>query len=173
MERIVRQLLDFSGHRPTEQRLVRVGKVVTRVCHSLEDFAETHGVKLSSQVERRDAAMPLDVTGLEQAIGNLVRNAIQAAPGGKVLVRTQIDGGAYRVSVEDNGGGVPHRIRGRIFEPFFTTKAVGQGTGLGLALAHRAIQDMGGTIDVMSSESGGARFEIVLPRERPSAQEAG
>jgi signal transduction histidine kinase len=117
--------------------------------------------------------MLLDIAGLEQALGNLVQNAIQAAPADNVLVRTQSDAGSYRIFVEDNGAGVPQEIRRRIFEPFFTTKSVGQGTGLGLALAHRAVQNMGGTIDVMSSDSGGARFEIVLPQERSSAQEAG
>jgi len=173
MERIVRQLLDFSSRRPTKQRLAKVGEVVTRVCRTFDNFAETRGVKLSTQVEGQDVVMPLDIAGLEQALGNLVQNAIQAAPADNVLVRTQSDAGSYRIFVEDNGAGVPQEIRRRIFEPFFTTKSVGQGTGLGLALAHRAVQDMGGTIDVMSSDSGGARFEIVLPQERSSAQEAG
>jgi len=102
---------------------------------------------------------------LERALTNLVRNGIQAAAGGEVVVCTCVDeeDGVYRVQVDDSGSGVAPEIRDRIFEPFFTTKPVGKGTGLGLALAYRAVQDMGGRIDVLSSDKGGARFEIRLP----------
>jgi signal transduction histidine kinase len=164
MEGIVRQLLDFGSNRAVQPRPVNVGEVVTRSCDALADFARTNGVLLTRQIEGQDIVMVLDATGLEQAVTNLIRNAVQAAPGGKVRVRTRVDSSSLRITVDDNGTGVPREIRGRVFEPFFTTKPVGEGTGLGLALAHHTVQDMGGTLDLAPSDLGGARFEIRLPR---------
>jgi signal transduction histidine kinase len=171
MERIVRQLLDFGSNRATQLRPVNVGEIVSRCCDTLADFAHTNGVLLMKQTESQDIVVILDAAGLEQAVTNLLRNGVQAAPGGKVRVQTRIVSGSVRISVDDDGTGVPQEIRGRIFEPFFTTKPVGEGTGLGLALAHRTVQDMGGVIDLTTSDLGGARFEIRLPQNTPAAAE--
>jgi two-component system NtrC family sensor kinase len=68
-----------------------------------------------------------------------------------------------RISVADNGPGIPAEIMDRVFDPFFSTKETGQGTGLGLAVSARLIEGMGGTIRVDSPEGGGACFSVVLP----------
>src|SRR5690606_22994723 len=114
------------------------------------------------------AELRCDPLALEQTLANLIRNAVQASGGGRVRVRARDAEDGVVLQVDDDGPGVPEEIRGRIFEPFFTTKPVGQGTGLGLALAHRAVRDLGGTIEVGSSDLGGARFEIRLPRRNAS-----
>ena len=71
-----------------------------------------------------------------------------------------------RISVADNGPGIPPEIMDRVFDPFFSTKETGQGTGLGLAVSARLIEGMGGTISVDSPESGGACFSVLLPAAR-------
>jgi len=76
-----------------------------------------------------------------------------------------------RISVLDNGPGIPQEILDRVFDPFFSTKETGQGTGLGLAVSARLIEAMGGTIAVDSSDDGGACFSIVLPTARPEREE--
>jgi signal transduction histidine kinase len=76
-----------------------------------------------------------------------------------------------RISVLDNGPGIPQEILDRVFDPFFSTKETGQGTGLGLAVSARLIEAMGGTITVNSAEEGGACFSIVLPAARPEREE--
>ena len=68
-----------------------------------------------------------------------------------------------RLTVADNGPGVPPAIRSRIFEPFFTTKPVGMGTGIGLSVCHGVVTAHGGTITVDDAPGGGAVFEIRLP----------
>lgn len=68
-----------------------------------------------------------------------------------------------RISVTDNGPGIPPEIIDRVFDPFFSTKETGQGTGLGLAVSARLIEGMGGTIRVDSPEGGGACFSVLLP----------
>jgi signal transduction histidine kinase len=120
----------------------------------------------------------VDPSQVQQALTNLVVNAIQAtARGGHVWIR--IDGqelpggpaagqrsGAYAVlAVEDDGEGIPVDRLPAIFDPFFTTKAVGEGTGLGLAVAHGIVQEHGGWIDVRSEPGRGSCFRIWLPRE--------
>jgi C4-dicarboxylate-specific signal transduction histidine kinase len=73
------------------------------------------------------------------------------------------EGGAVRVSVSDDGPGVAKDVAELIFEPFFTTRPVGEGTGLGLYLARRIVQEAGGNLTYSPREGGGAVFGIDLP----------
>jgi signal transduction histidine kinase len=100
---------------------------------------------------------------LEQVVANLVQNALDATTGQHkrhVLVRVYSASGEARISVRDNGPGVPAALRQRIFEPFFTTKGE-RGTGLGLVLVRHAVSRMGGTLSLGPSERG-AVFRIRL-----------
>jgi len=100
---------------------------------------------------------------LEQVVANLVQNALDATQGQDkrhVLVRVYSSSGEARISVRDNGPGVPAALRQRIFEPFFTTKGE-RGTGLGLVLVRHAVSRMGGTLSLGPSERG-AVFRVRL-----------
>jgi len=100
---------------------------------------------------------------LEQVVVNLVQNALDATQGQErrhVLVRVYSASGEGRISVRDNGPGVPASLRQRIFEPFFTTKGE-RGTGLGLVLVRHAVSRMGGTLSLGPSERG-AVFRVRL-----------
>ncbi len=105
---------------------------------------------------------------LNQVWTNLLDNAVYAAPEGSTLtVRTRLDthGNAACVEVIDHGPGILEEVQHRIFEPFFTTKGVGEGTGLGLDIAHRIVTKRHlGTLRV-SSKPGETRFEVRLPLE--------
>jgi two-component system sensor histidine kinase PilS (NtrC family) len=111
---------------------------------------------------------------LRQAFSNLVRNAIEACgdSGPEVVIDGRVEGANLRVSVDDNGTGIPPGARERVFRPFFTTK--GRGTGLGLALVQKIVVTHNGRIHVGTARSGGASFQIVLPIasrfERQAAQ---
>ena len=100
---------------------------------------------------------------LEQVIVNLVQNAVDATlgtPNPRILVRVYRAALEARISVRDNGPGVPLALRQRIFEPFFTTKGE-RGTGLGLVLAHHAVGRMGGAV-TLGPKQAGAVFRIRL-----------
>jgi signal transduction histidine kinase len=97
----------------------------------------------------------------------LIDNATDAATT-RVTVRTMVENGAVVVEVADDGPGVPAELRDRIWEPFFTTKAVGQGTGLGLDIARRLIEQHGGEL-TLSSVPGNTRFRARLPAADPRA----
>lgn len=115
-----------------------------------------------------------DETGLGQVALNLIENAPQSIEDrpegeGKILVAVDAKDGAARLTVEDNGRGVPRELRSRIFEPFFTTKGVGRGTGLGLSICARIVAEHGGAIEVEDPAGGGARFVVTLPSIRDGA----
>jgi two-component system NtrC family sensor kinase len=101
---------------------------------------------------------------LNQVFLNLFTNAAQAMEGqGRLYIKTWHADGAVRISVTDNGKGIPEDVLTRIFDPFFTTKPVGEGTGLGLAITHQIIQQHGGDIRVESRVGEGTSFHITLP----------
>ncbi|MBL9003779.1 MAG: response regulator [Myxococcales bacterium] len=108
---------------------------------------------------------------LNQVFLNLLDNAMRASPsGGNIYLSLSDTGrGTIRLTVGDDGPGVPPESRERIFDPFFTTRAPGEGTGLGLYLSRQIIEAHGGALRVGSSESGGAEFTVELPL--PSADE--
>ncbi|WP_438016320.1 HAMP domain-containing sensor histidine kinase [Sorangium sp. So ce315] len=116
------------------------------------------------------ARVALDSDRLFQVVFNLCLNAIEAQEGGgelvvRVLPERDGPAGARAVcfDVEDAGPGVRTEDAGQIFEPFFTTKANRGGSGLGLAIVHGIVQEAGGSVEVASSSTGGARFRVTLP----------
>jgi signal transduction histidine kinase len=121
---------------------------------------------VSVEITRPEA--PFTVLGdgvlLEWSLEVLVKNAVDALAGrgGRILIATEArSGGGARITVSDDGPGIPRDLRGRIFEPGFTTK--GSGWGIGLSLARRIVEENhGGTLRLASSDRG-ASFEIILP----------
>lgn len=103
-----------------------------------------------------------------QVFVNIVANAEQAIKGnGTIHIRTFAAGGFVCVEVKDSGTGIPPEHLSKIFEPFFTTKTVGQGTGLGLSLAHSIIEKHRGSISVASDPGEGATFTVKIPAGLP------
>ena len=104
---------------------------------------------------------------LNQAVLNILTNAIQASPsGGTVELATHLVGDEVTIAVSDEGPGVAQDIAARIFDPFFTTRPVGEGTGLGLSIAHTIVSAHGGRITLGAAAGGGAVFTIHLPLDR-------
>jgi signal transduction histidine kinase len=118
---------------------------------------------------------------LQQAITNLVLNAIQASePGQEVTIDaelTQVKQGKSQnefvvFRVTDRGPGIPKDRRERIFEPFYTTKPPGEGTGLGLSVVREIAQEHGGSVEVSSEPGEGATFKLYLPRDAADASQS-
>ncbi|BDG08813.1 ATP-binding protein [Anaeromyxobacter paludicola] len=117
---------------------------------------------------RGDGVVECVAEEFNQVLTNLVQNAIEAAPeaGGRVVVRGDGDPASLRLSVKDNGPGVSAEARARLFTPFFTTKGPGRGTGLGLTIARRVVQSLGGSLQLVSPPGEGAEFVVTVPRQR-------
>jgi two-component system sensor histidine kinase PilS (NtrC family) len=160
---LIGDLLDYTNPRPKQvvdfDLAVLVDEVL-QVAKGDQVFAE---VELASDVER-PLAVHADPAKLRQVLWNLVRNAAEAAAeGGKHVTITakKLSGGA-RITVADDGPGIPESVMGRIFDPFFTTKP--KGNGLGLATSHSVIAEHGGRIDVESAVGKGTKMVVSLPR---------
>ncbi|HEV3219285.1 MAG TPA: ATP-binding protein [Candidatus Acidoferrales bacterium] len=136
-----------------------------------DDVHEAHpGVNIS--VEGDFAELSGDEALLRQALLNLVKNAAEAAAeqqfGGRITVHGSLETGAggstQRISITDNGRGIPADSLPKVFVPFYTTKP--QGTGLGLAIVQKIIVQHGGTVEARNLSEGGAEFIVWLPTRR-------
>ena len=110
---------------------------------------------------------------LNQVVMNLLLNAADAlgGAGGRITLRTGVEGLQVRLEVEDNGCGIAPEALPRIFDPFFTTKPVGQGTGLGLSLSYGIVQRHNGHIEVQSAVGRGTTVRVLLPLRQPGRAE--
>jgi signal transduction histidine kinase len=99
-----------------------------------------------------------------QVFLHLIQNAVtHAGSNPRLTLASCFDGERIRISIADNGPGVPAALRSQIFEPFFTTLPVGSGTGMGLAVVYEAVLQIGGTVAVADAPGGGAEFIITIP----------
>jgi two-component system sensor histidine kinase RegB len=122
--------------------------------------------QLAIEAKAQRARARLPVRAFEQAIANLLDNAAEATEGQKgrsVRVSLSRSGDELRLTVADNGVGVPEPLLRRIGEPFFTTKEPGRGTGLGLYLARHVVEREGGEMRVESDEGTGTRITLAVP----------
>ena len=154
LEQLVDELLTFARTGRLDVREVRPDAWVRDVVAPL-------GPRVAVEVEGPPARWSLDAKRLGEALANVVRNALEAAPEGVVTVRVASEEGALVVEVRDRGPGIAPGEEEAIFEPFHTRKV--RGTGLGLAIARRAAALHGGTLTARNVPGGGAAFRFALP----------
>lgn len=135
------------------------------------------GVRVTHDLGRNPAWVEMDALSLRRVVENIVANAVAAvtavgAGGGEVRVSVDADPSdgqpRHRLTISDDGAGVPAEARGRVFEPFFTTRA--DGSGLGLAIARRLVRDVGGEILLESEEGRGTRVRVILKAAREASE---
>jgi two-component system sensor histidine kinase PilS (NtrC family) len=165
-ERLNKSISDFLRFvRPQEKRALEydVAGCLSETLDLLQNSPELH----ERHEIRREIAPPSftlvgDADQIRQVFWNLARNAVQAMPHGGVLtVRAAIDDDAYRITFADNGRGMSSADMGRLFQPFRTNFPTG--TGLGMAISYRIVQEHGGKIDVTSNEGTGSAITVSLP----------
>ncbi len=184
VNRVMEALLDLGRPLAVSFRPVNLHALLERVCLLAEPAARARGVQI---LRRYDPSLPplwADEDRLVQVFQNLVQNAIEAMPGGGRLTLTtrlsrdpvyaKVDLGAgprplVEVLVTDEGEGIPEALRDRIFDPFVTTKP--RGLGLGLALAHRIVEEHRGALRVSSTVGKGTTFACYLPTAAGGAGE--
>lgn len=175
---LVDRILAFSRSGMGDRIPVHVERVVSEGLNLLSASLPA-GVRIERRLAAANVAVTGDPTQVHQVLMNLATNAIQAMNSGGVLhvsldpVRLDdpisvttgsLSAGRYLVLVvTDTGGGIAPEIVDRIFDPFFTTKEVGVGTGLGLSLVHGIVAELGGGIEVTTSDGQGSRFSVYLP----------
>ena len=161
---IIRGVLDFSRQAPPRREHFAVAPWLADCAGAVADAARQRGVVLRVDDAAPGAACSGDRGQLQQALVNLLLNAVQASPeGGAVELVARVDDGRLELRVADRGSGLPVAERERLFEPFFTTKPVGAGTGLGLAVALGLVEQHGGRLVLADRPGGGAEARLELP----------
>ncbi len=165
LNQIVTQFLEYARPAPLHPLPMNVGEVLDEVLLLLEHRALSPDLKIAREYDGTVTAR-VDPQQFRQAIWNLCINALEAMPAGGELrigagVVTQRKTRKLEVWVADTGTGIDPESLPHIFEPFFSTKP--EGSGIGLALVHRVIQDHGGDIEVRSEPGVGTTFTLRLP----------
>jgi len=164
VQKIVRQLLDFSQQHDPELTPTEVNAIIERVLTLTSYAFEGTRVRLHRELGHELPPLLADRHMLEQVLMNLILNAVQAIRGeGVVTVRSGHDGPWCTIEVEDTGSGIPPDVLPKIFDPFFTTKGQGEGTGLGLSVSLGIVERHGGEIAVKSQVGRGTTFIVRLP----------
>jgi signal transduction histidine kinase len=175
---IIDQILTFSRKRDRITKPFSIAEAIFDISPLLQ-ISLTDSVELVTEVSGEALVIVGNPIEVQQIIMNLCKNAAQAADGAavvninvghvnqssnRVLSHGDLTLGQYvRLTVCDNGCGIPEDVLPHIFEPFFTTKSSSGGTGLGLAAVHGNIVGMGGCVDVQSEMGKGTRFDVYFP----------
>lgn len=161
---IIRNLLVFSRQSPQRRVETQVESALAQAIALVEPRCAAAGVTLARQISAALPPIQADPSQLQQVFLNLLVNAVQAMPsGGDLRISAQREGGTIRVEVQDTGAGIAPEDLDQVFLPFFTTKDVGEGTGLGLSVAHGIVTAHDGSLTVTSEPGSGTRFRVELP----------
>ncbi len=152
------ELLDYARVRPAEPKPLNLETLINQVLLG-EEIPDA--IAIARDVSPSLMVMA-DADQTRVALRNLVRNAVEAMPGGGTLrFAARVAGPQVVVSITDTGAGIPKEVRERLFDPLVTTKSLG--LGLGLSTARSLVENQGGTLKLLEPDSGGARFELRLP----------
>ncbi len=185
---IYRNVRNITSSATSIARLVKALRIYSRsgagdfVSASIEELLDATLELMGSiwkkgiRIERRFGGVPdieCDPDRLNQVWSNLLVNAYQAVrdrPDPLIVISTESMKDAVRVSIRDNGPGIPEAACEKIWDPFFTTKEQGEGTGLGLSIVRRIVEEHGGLIDFSTGENG-TEFRVELPLKKANRQQ--
>ncbi len=168
LEGSIGHFLAFARPMPLRPQTVRLNAVLDDVLDFLAAECQTHDVQVVRKYARDLPQVDLDPGQFGQAIQNLVINGVQAiGRGGTLTVTTEAGEGFVAVTIADTGPGIPKEIQDKIFDVFFTTRE--GGTGLGLNIVSRIVEEHRGKLTLQSEPGKGAAFRIELPAA-PSPQ---
>ncbi|QKS72864.1 PAS domain-containing protein [Paenalkalicoccus suaedae] len=163
VNKIIHELLNISNPKPLEEKTdVNINCVLEDVIALQESNMRSHYIAWELLLDPSKPTLTADVNKLKQVLVNFVQNAIEAmTDGGSLTIRSSTEEDRLAIAIEDTGIGMSKETIEKLATPFFTTKATG--TGLGLTMSYRIVEEMGGTIRVDSVEGEGTTFVLVLP----------
>jgi PAS domain S-box-containing protein len=176
VSQLMRDLLDYGKPSVLRRGSTRLAEVVRRAVRSCTTLARERQVRVEEDIAPDLPALDIDGARVEQALENLLANALQHAPAGSVVrvggrLDTTARGPRVRCTVEDEGPGLAAESLGRIFEPFFSRRR--GGTGLGLSIVQRVAEAHGGDVTAENRPGVGACFTLLLPVGGAAVQTGG
>jgi PAS domain S-box-containing protein len=160
--RIVSNVLKFSRESGSEKRSADLNEVARRAGELGREYARSGDGKIDVVLADRAPVMLMNQTEMEQVIVNLIQNSLQAGAR-RIEIRTERREDTVRLSVRDDGAGIPTEHASHIFDPFYTGRYREGGTGLGLSILHGIVKDHGGTIEVDSEPGRGTAITAIFP----------
>jgi signal transduction histidine kinase len=163
--KITKRLLGFARHLDVSIQIIDIKAVIEDVLGFLVKEAEYRSIAINLDIEEDIPQFETDRGKVQQILLNLVNNAFAAMQdnGSLDIKIRRVENDFVSISVKDNGHGIPEEDLKRIFEPFFSTKTKSGGTGLGLSITYGLIQELNGTLNVVSTFGKGSEFTITLP----------
>lgn len=167
---LVQDMLTYSKTREPELQQTDINDLMREIASLCDENARKNNINLLLELDADIPECCIDKNRINDAVLNLVGNAIDALNGiadGVVRLKTKMnnENKNIEISIEDNGCGIPQNIAKKIFDPFFSTKG-SKGTGLGLAVTKKVIEEHKGRISLISEEAKGTTFLISLPLVR-------
>lgn len=162
LERILDNIRDFSKPAESKKTLININTLMEDTLELTEGYLREMGIALRRELEDRLPQVLVDPAQMKQVFLNIIRNAVESMPnGGQLTIRTGVEDDSVKVDFIDTGEGIPSEVMGKLFTPFFTTKSAG--TGVGLAISHKIIDDHEGKLSVSSKAGCGSVFSIRIP----------
>jgi signal transduction histidine kinase len=161
---IIEDFLGLSRSDRLDLREQSPSELLDRIVFLVREETQSMGIRIEKQWERDSRLILMDASKMEQALLNIVRNAVHSISGkGTITISMEkAKKNSVSIKVRDTGAGIPWGEQGRIFDAYYTTKQ--NGTGLGLSIANEIILAHGGEIRVQSELARGTTFEVLLPR---------
>ncbi len=170
---LVENMLNYSRSSSLQFEMENLNGLIYDLARSVEETAQRRGITFKVLLDDTIPELPMAYDPLHEAILNLITNAMDAIPegrGGEVVITSRLDlvAEVARISVSDTGVGIPDDQKDRIFRLFYSTKGR-RGTGIGLAVTRKIIEEHGGRVTFESEAGKGTTFHIELPLERKHA----
>jgi len=167
LDGILKSILTFA--RPAAPGRADVNRIVRDTMELMGLACEGQGIRPQLALAEGLPPVKADPEVVKQCLINLVKNSVEAMPeGGRLVVRTARDRGRVVLEVEDTGPGIPQEAREKVFSPFFSTK--GKGSGLGLAMIKKSLDELGGGVELASRPGEGTRVSLFLPPQQAVAK---
>jgi PAS domain S-box-containing protein len=171
IESVIRRVMDFAKPGEPKFTLIDINDPVTDAINLSAVTMRKGGIKIKKMLTNDLPQSYADKNLIEDMVLNLLNNAAEAMKtmetGKTIVVETSVEDDHIIIQVSDSGPGVALEMRHKILDPYFTTKH--EGTGIGLSLCHRIINDHGGSLTVTDSEYGGAEFRIEIPIKKANS----
>ncbi|MEW5947685.1 MAG: ATP-binding protein [bacterium] len=167
----VKEFLGFAKGRLPQTQWINPNGVARDVVELYRETAARAGIALTAEFQDFIPEAPFDPEGLHTCLANLVSNALDACAmtekkDARVIVRTKKENDIIIFEVTDNGIGMDCEVKKKVFTNFFSTKGSGKGTGIGLLITKKIVQEHGGRVDVVSEPGQGSTFRLIFPVSR-------
>ncbi|MEW5945352.1 MAG: ATP-binding protein [bacterium] len=176
----VKEFLNFARGKKPEVRMTNPNAIAREVHALYHEAGKNEEIEVALEMNEDIADAPLDPDGIHACLANLVSNALDACQMSDrkkrlVTIRTLERDGTIIYEVSDNGIGMDAEVKKKVFTSFFSTKGSHQGTGIGLLITRKIVQEHGGAVSIDSTRGKGSTFRLELPRSRlpkPEKEEA-